>query len=147
MVTHKTKAATTRKRKKGENFANLAHGTEHILIVDDEQDIVSMMTLALEYLGYEVTIFSNPKKALCQIQKHSEKFDLVITDQAMPEMTGSELAGNLKSIAPKLPIILMSGYFEHNSEEAFDELNFDFFMKKPFTISHLSQIIRSALDD
>ncbi|MEE4255023.1 MAG: ATP-binding protein [Desulfuromusa sp.] len=83
------------------------HG--HILFVDDEVDYVAGMKIGLERLGYAVTAETDSRKTLELFRKDPDKFDLVITDQTMPNMTGVMLAQELLSIRADLPIILCSG--------------------------------------
>jgi len=84
-------------------------GRGHILFVDDEVDYVSGMKVALERLGYTVTAETDSRKTLTRFQQSPAQFDLVITDQTMPHLTGVMLAEELLKIRPDIPIILCSG--------------------------------------
>ena len=85
-------------------------GTERILFVDDEEALVEMGEDILAELGYEVTSRMSSKEALALFQLDPSRFDLVITDQTMPEMTGLELAKELLSIKADLSVILCTGF-------------------------------------
>ncbi len=89
---------------------SLPSGTENILLVDDEEPIAAMLTEMLEGLGYQVNYTTDSIKALECFRDNPKQFDLVITDQTMPHIPGSELAKRILEIKPDIPIILCSGY-------------------------------------
>ena len=89
--------------------AKIISGQGHILFVDDEVDYVAGMKIGLERLGYAVTAETDSRRTLERFRKNPDQFDLVITDQTMPYMTGVMLAQELLSIRADLPIILCSG--------------------------------------
>ncbi len=68
-------------------------------------------------LGYRVTAMTDSRKALSKLQKHPHAFDLVITDQTMPGLTGTELAKQAMAIRPDLPVVLCTGYSDVISPE------------------------------
>jgi PAS domain S-box-containing protein len=84
------------------------HG-EHLLLVDDEAALVRLWTVALTDLGYRVTAHTNSRAALDAFRDTPDAFDLVITDQTMPQLTGAALAYELLRLRPRLPIILCTG--------------------------------------
>jgi len=81
-----------------------------ILVVDDEPMILQMFSFLLEEVGCRATVCSDPRKALAIFRQAPQTFDLVLTDQSMPELSGLELARELLAISPGLPIILLSGH-------------------------------------
>jgi len=83
---------------------------EAVLVVDDETPIVTLGEEMLAALGYEPFGFDSSSKALAAFRADPDRFDLVLTDETMPEMTGTELATALHEIRPDLPIILMTGH-------------------------------------
>lgn len=87
----------------------LGHG-ETILIIDDDEPLMLLGEEMLAALGYEPVGFGRGPAALAAFHADPERFDLVLTDEIMPEMTGTELAGALRDIRPDLPIVLMTGY-------------------------------------
>jgi len=87
----------------------LLRGEERILFVDDEEDYVRSQKRLLERLGYQVTAGTDSRKVLELFQSHPEDFDLLITDQTMPHLTGEALARKVLRIRPDLPVILCSG--------------------------------------
>jgi CheY-like chemotaxis protein len=91
--------------------APLPHGQgETILLVDDERPLVRMGEEMLAAIGYEPVGFDQSPAALAAFRADPDRFDLVLTDEIMPEMTGTELAIALHQLRPDLPIILMTGY-------------------------------------
>ncbi|PON11133.1 hybrid sensor histidine kinase/response regulator, partial [Candidatus Entotheonella serta] len=97
----------------------IAPGKARILFVDDEPTITQASYTLLQRLGYDVTGSTRSREALARFASAPEDFDLVITDQTMPEMTGEELVSALRHIRPEIPIILCTG-FSHviNAEKA-----------------------------
>ncbi|MFN2367934.1 MAG: PAS domain S-box protein, partial [Desulfurivibrionaceae bacterium] len=87
-------------------------GTESILLVDDEQPILQLEERMLDGLGYQITCRTSSVEALELFRNKPEKFDLVVTDHSMPNMTGIKLAESMLAIRPDIPIILCTGYFE-----------------------------------
>jgi len=124
----------------------LPAGYEHILLVDDEEQVVEMEQQMLEKLGYKVTTQTSSINALELFCSGPENFDLVITDLTMPEMNGYLLAEKIKKIRPNLPIILCSGYNEYGSEGKIEEMGISAFILKPVTMMELSKIARKVLD-
>ncbi len=120
-------------------------GTERILLVDDEAFIADMEKQMLERLGYQITSRTSSPDALEAFQTQPDKFDLVITDLTMPNMTGDKLAGELRKIRPDIPILLCSGFSEQMSKEKAASLGIKGFLMKPLVIRDLSKMIRRVL--
>ena len=122
-------------------------GMERILLIDDEEAIITMEKLMLERLGYRVTSHTISFEALDAFRAAPEKFDLVITDMAMPNMPGDILAVELTKIRPDIPVLLCTGFSETISEEKAASLGIKGFLLKPIVKKDLSQKIREALDE
>ena len=120
-------------------------GSEHILFVDDEEVLAEMVQSMLERLGYRVTIRTSALEALTTFQNHPDLFDLVITDQTMPGMTGLDLARRILALRPLLPIILCTGYSTLISEEKAKAHGIREFALKPLTKKDLAVLIRKVL--
>ncbi|MCK4838156.1 MAG: DUF3365 domain-containing protein [Desulfobulbaceae bacterium] len=129
-----------------EQNAALPRGDEHILIVDDEEPIVSMFQTTLKQLGYKVTANFSSEKTLELFRSSPDNFDLVITDQTMPNLAGSELAKKILQIRADIPIILCTGYSSVISEESSKEIGIKRFMMKPVSMGELACTVREALD-
>ena len=124
----------------------LPAGTERILIVDDEPSMVRMVSQMLKRLGYEVVALLNPKEALELFMAEPTRFDLVITDMAMPQMAGDRLAQELMKARPDIPIILCTGHSERINEDRAKELGIKAFLKKPLVTRDFAQTVRKVLD-
>ncbi len=121
-------------------------GTEHILVVDDELLIVRATQRQLENVGYRVTASSDSKEALEKILSGPEQFDLLITDQTMPGMTGSELTLAVRKVKPDMPVILCTGHSDLVSKEKALAAGIDKYVTKPIAGNELFQVVRSVLD-
>jgi signal transduction histidine kinase/ActR/RegA family two-component response regulator len=130
----------------GDVLLSGAAGQERILLVDDEESIVSMETQMLERLGYRVTACAGSAEAFSTFSADPDRFDLVITDMTMPHMTGETLARRLLELRPELPVILCTGYSEMISEEKAMSMGIRKFVLKPVVMSELTAAIRSALE-
>jgi CheY-like chemotaxis protein len=122
-------------------------GFERILLVDDEEVNVVMMTRMLSLLGYQVTETHAPLETLRKFQEHPNAFDCVITDMTMPGLTGTELAREILSIRPDLPIILTTGFSHLINKEKAKETGIKAFIMKPFVLNEIADAIRFALDN
>jgi len=121
-------------------------GDERILLVDDQDMIAQMEKQMLERLGYQVTTRNSSIDALEAFRVQSDKFDLVITDLTMPNMTGDNLARELIKIRPDIPVILCTGFSELISKEKATSLGIMGFLMKPVLLKDLSSTIRKVLD-
>ncbi len=124
----------------------LATCDEHILLVDDEKQIVDVVQQMLERLGYQVTVRTSSIEALEVFRASMDKFDLVITDLTMPNMTGDKLAGELMNIRPDIPIILCTGFSERMTKKRAESLGIKGFLMKPIVTSDLAKLIREVID-
>ncbi len=117
-------------------------GSGTILLVDDEEATLKMMRLMITQLGFKITALNSPEQALTLFMEHPEQFDLVITDQTMPIMTGVELAEKIHKIKPKLPIILMTGYDKNaNDLLSLNQFGIRKILKKPLKMKEIALII------
>jgi PAS domain S-box-containing protein len=122
-------------------------GNERILFIDDEEILADMGKAILERLGYRVTVKRNSIEALNTFQNQPNQFDLVITDQTMPGMTGSDLARRMLQIRPGMPIILCTGYSSVMSEEKARLMGIKGFAMKPLARKDIGALIRKILDE
>jgi len=137
---------TSKKLRTVKRFEPLPTGTERILLVDDEEQIVQMERRMLEKLGYQVITSTRGKAALDIFAGAPGKFDLVISDMTMPEITGYQLAKKIKAIRQDVPIIICSGYSQYISDKKLEEIGINAFVSKPMTMTDLSNVIRKILD-
>ncbi len=120
-------------------------GTERILFVDDESMLVDIGQKVLERLGYDVVTRTSPIEALALFKAKPDYFDLVITDQTMPGMTGDVLATELMRIRPDLPVIICTGYSQKVNQRRAAEKGIKGFVMKPMLINDIALAIRNAL--
>ena len=121
-------------------------GGEHILYVDDEEMLREMGSHMLKRLGYRVTARGNSLEALVCFQNDPRSFDLVITDQTMPGMTGIDLARRLLQLRPELPIILCTGFSNLVSKERAKAMGIQGFAMKPMSKKDIAVLVRQLLD-
>ena len=131
---------------KAEALEPLPLGNERILFVDDEKALVDLGKKMLERLGYKVFPRTSSIEALEAFRADPRKFDLVITDMTMPNMTGDELAEEIMAIRSDTPIILCTGFSERITKEIAEEMGIREFAMKPLLMSDLAKIIRKVLD-
>ncbi|MCK5517231.1 MAG: response regulator, partial [Desulfobulbaceae bacterium] len=137
---------TDNKNNDQDSRPNLPGGKEHILLVDDEEAIIDIYRETLQTLGYTISTETSSKKALALFQTAPDSFDLVITDQTMPHLTGMELTDRMLEIRPDLPVILSSGLSETILKGQKDETGIRKFLTKPVTLMDLASGVREILD-
>jgi CheY-like chemotaxis protein len=121
-------------------------GNEHILLVDDDKKVAFMVRHMLEKLGYQVTCILKSPEAAQKFAASPDIYDLVITDLTMPGLTGFELAEQLCSIRPDIPIILCTGFGEHINKNRYRHMGIKGFLNKPVSVKSLSNLVRDILD-
>ena len=124
-----------------------ANGNESVLVVDDEESLVRMVTQSLQRLGYKVDGMSDPLSAVEAVRIGPDRWDLVITDQTMPGMTGDMLAREILRIRSDMPIILCTGFSQTLTEESAKASGIREFLHKPIMGPQLAAVVRRLLDD
>jgi signal transduction histidine kinase/ActR/RegA family two-component response regulator len=120
-------------------------GNEKILVVDDEPQVLNLLRLTLESLGYTVTSTLNSIDALNEFSQSPDNFDLVITDMTMPKMTGLQLSHEIRILRPDMPIIICSGFSEQLTKEKIEILGIKGVVMKPVIKAEIAETIRVAL--
>ncbi|MGD2029107.1 MAG: PAS domain S-box protein [Desulfobacterales bacterium] len=120
-------------------------GKERILLVDDEEHIVRMSQQMLERLGYHVTARTSSIEALEAFRAGSDRFDLVITDMTMPNMTGVQLSQKLIEIRSDIPVIICTGFSEKISAHKASSMGIRGYVMKPVIRSELAKKIREVV--
>ncbi len=126
---------------------SLMKGTEHILLVDDEEGPILVEKLMLKELGYRVTTTESGREAIDIYAENTDTVDLIALDMIMPEMSGRATYEELKKINPDARVLLVSGYSLNKQVEELLDLGCNGFIQKPFDIIELSQKLREILDD
>ena len=120
---------------------------EHVLVVDDEPFFLDVMQQILKTLSYRVTAFQSSRQALEKLREEPYAFDILITDQTMPGLTGVQLAAETIKINPNLPIILCSGYSDTVSKATAANFGITKFLLKPISQRELASSLRKVLDN
>ena len=106
-------------------------GDGQILLVDDEVGVLNVTERGLSRLGYDVRAYDSSAEALAAFGGAPAAYDLVLTDQTMPEMTGLQLAREIRNVRPDVPIVVTSGYPEAVSEGEMQDMGRCEFLPKP----------------
>ena len=122
-----------------------SEGEEHILFVDDEPDIANITEEILKRLGYRVTVKTSSVEALALFKDHPDAFDLVITDQTMPQLTGLQLAQEIMRLRPGMPIIMCTGFSETVSAGEAKKSGIQEYLLKPLNVSELAKTVHRLL--
>ena len=122
-----------------------AAGGEVILLIDDEEPVLQVAGRCLANLGYRVKTASSAEQGLALFEADPDLFDLVLTDQTMPGMSGSEFIGRLHELRPGLPAILCSGYGPTLGDRELGEIGAAAFLHKPFSFPELAAVVARVL--
>jgi DNA-binding NtrC family response regulator len=123
----------------------MQEGKGCILIVDDEEELVKFSEEILVHLGYDVVSKTSSIHARKTFMEDPDRFDLVITDQTMPNMTGTDLARQFLEIRKDIPIVLCTGFSQANLENEARKIGITRFVKKPFGARQLVDIVKQEL--
>ena len=123
----------------------LVPGVGNILFVDDEEMLSDVGRRMLESLGYEVCACGNGHDALEAFRADPGGFDLVITDCAMPRMSGEILVGEIRALRPDMPVVMCTGYSETMTAERAREVGASHLLAKPFNFADLAMVVRTVL--
>ena len=118
----------------------LVSGDGRILFVDDETAILETYSQAMRNWGYDVTASDDSVEALDLFSQHPGRFDLIVSDQTMPGMTGEELARKARQIRPDMPVLIVTG-----GGQTFPESSVSRVLQKPFSFSEMAAAIKEAL--
>ena len=132
------------RRLEQEEFVDL-HNAKSVLLVDDEQKVLRVMKKGLEQFGFKVVAETNSIEALKIFSQNPSKFDVVVTDQTMPYIKGTELAERLKVIHPEIRIIIVTGFADEQVAECLDKMIIDEYVTKPVTGTQLAKTIKETL--
>lgn len=127
--------------------AKLPRGKAHILIVDDESNVLAVEQQMLESLGYKVTCCVSAVEALALLKQDPRQFDALLTDQTMPKQTGIELAREMFALRPGLPVILCTGYSEAVTPETIAALGIKECLYKPVHKRELAEAVQRVLQE
>lgn len=120
-------------------------GITHVLFVDDDAAVRRFASSALPRLGFEIILCESAEEALKVIETEDQHLDLVITDQIMPGMSGTDLATIIQMDRPELPVILFTGFSRDFSPDTLKKLGIHSVLRKPIIVRELLMAIRQAL--
>ena len=126
--------------------SELAGGRGRVLFIDDEVHLVKMAQKILGRLGYSVVGETQGQAALDRFRADPAAFDLVVTDQTMPEITGDVLAGEVRKLRQDIPIILCTGHSSRLTPEQAKRIGIDHYVMKPLLAEELSNVVGRALE-
>jgi PAS domain S-box-containing protein len=135
------------KEPRAEVEESIPTGCECILFVDDEPALANLGKQTLESLGYDVEIRTSSIEALKLFKNQPDRFDLVITDMTMPNMTGEDLAQELMRIKPNIPIILCTGFSAKIDDQKASAMGIRAFVLKPIVKQAIATTVRKVLDE
>jgi PAS domain S-box-containing protein len=118
---------------------------QRILLLDDEPSLTTMLKRLLTRLNYQVICSNSASEAVGWCRENSAQFDLVLTDLTMPEMDGLEVARQIRSVRPDMPVILMSGYSAALNDDVLGEAGINELIEKPISMSALGAAVQRAL--
>lgn len=124
----------------------IPRGSERMLLVDDEEDVLKMLKEMSEYLGYQVMAVSDSTEAYALFRNRPEAFDLVVTDQTMPGLTGVAFARKIFTLKPGMPVIICTGFSEALTEGKARELGIAGYIMKPVVMGDFARVVRRALE-
>ena len=121
-------------------------GSETILLVDDDELVLSFLTAGLKMLGYDVRPFCESTAALIAFEQSPDDFDLVFTDIDMPFVDGFDLARVILAQRPNLPVVMCTGKYLMADTEAMTRLGIRTCLRKPFGHRDMAKVVRAELD-
>jgi len=127
----------------GRNVPAEGHGV--VMVVDDEPYVADVVGGMLERLGYQPVIFTNPLKALKAVEEEPSKYDAVMTDQLMPEITGTELCQKIRNIRRDMPLFICTGFSTSVDRMDAEAEGISGILRKPLTIRELGEMLNRVL--
>jgi len=133
---------------RSQNISNLdlnKINNKHLMIVDDENSVATYMGELFKGAGFKVSVYGDSVEALNAFKKQPHDYDLIVTDQTMPALTGDLLAASMLKLKPDLPVIICSGHSDLLQKNTAEELNVSALLKKPIDSAELLHIVVSLL--
>jgi len=130
----------------GFHAVSLPRGTEHVLLVDDEKDLVEIGSEMLQRLGYRVTAITGSLDALETFKEDPFRFNVIVSDYNMPGLTGDQMARQMLSIRRDTPIIICTGFSEVFDKQRAQAMGIRQILMKPLTMEAIAHAVREVLD-
>lgn len=141
------KESSTDKQQKKDNIDFSKIQKKHIMIVDDENSVASYMGELFKGAGFKTTVFCDSVEALESFKNTPDNYDLIVSDQTMPVITGDILASQMLEINPQLPIIICTGHSSLLDNEKAEDLNIKALLQKPVDSAKLLHTVVNLLTD
>lgn len=122
-----------------------SQGQGRIMVVDDEPAIAKVVARLLVRAGYEAAAFTSSPAALAHFKEDPDRYDMVVTDQTMPDLTGDQFAQALLSVRPGLPVIICTGYSQVITPQRAEEIGVSGLLMKPVPSATLTRVVRETL--
>jgi len=116
----------------------------HILVIDDEEFIRSVLSRTLAQADHQVTVAEDGEKGV-QLFKEGE-FDIVLTDLGMPGMSGWEVCRMIKEVSPRTPVGMITGWGDERNQSKMEEYGLDFFISKPFDLDQILNVVAETME-
>jgi two-component system cell cycle sensor histidine kinase/response regulator CckA len=126
---------------------NIMKGTETILLVDDESNVLAVSKTILESLGYKVYGVKNGEEAVALYREKKDEVDLIVLDMIMPGLSGAETFDRIRELNPAAKIILSSGYSLNSQAQQIMNKGCQGFIKKPFNVAGIAGKVREVLEN
>ncbi|NNJ72922.1 MAG: response regulator [Enterobacterales bacterium] len=120
---------------------------QRVMVIDDDVPLTFLLAEILESYGYKVSRFEYPQEALFEFQNHADRYDLIITDQTMPEMTGDVLSVEMLKLNPNIPIIICTGYSKKLTAAMAEEIGIVNVLRKPVETHQLLEAVQTSLKE
>lgn len=120
-------------------------GSGRILFVDDEEGVLTMGKNLMVQIGYDVIAFSDPVEALRTFRSAPNDFDLIVTDQSMPNMTGLDLAKRLRRLRPDIRVVICTGFNEETFDKEAERIGIDRILLKPIGFHDLADVLQEMI--
>jgi len=124
----------------------LLRGSESVLLVEDDAEVLQILAATLEEVGYRVLTAANGNAALDLFAKKGEEIEMLVTDLIMPGLGGKALGRAIRDRRPGLPILYMTGYAFDVATQELEEERGSVLLQKPFTLDHFTRTVRKLLD-
>ena len=128
-----------------QNQNNNQNTQVNILLLDDHEHVLIAIRRMLESMGIQVDAFEQPQEAISAFQNNPDRYSAVLTDLKMPVMNGVEFSHTIRSISPRIPIVMLTGYMD--IREALHEMPFDKLLAKPIIPSKLTEVLHQLIGD
>ncbi|NLF29871.1 MAG: response regulator, partial [Planctomycetes bacterium] len=121
-------------------------GAGTVLVVDDEPSVRKLAALMLERMGFQTLVAADGPEAIALFTGHADRITAVLLDRTMPALSGPQVVDRLRALRPDVPIILCSGYPEHQAREDLGDVDLVGFVQKPFQYATLVDAMRRAIE-